>query len=427
MALGTSMKYSRRGFIKLAAALTGSAALPRSLFAMDREAASASFRLPPLKIGVLLPSSGLKPQLPGNLMAGFALGMDAMGGPAGAADISVVVENIGTGQASAVALARKLLEEERVDLLVGFVNSAVASSLAPVLQDKRTPFVSASMGEYLNRDEDNDPSTLRSTLQYWQTHWAMGAWSAQHLGKRAFIASSLYESGYDSSWAFELGLESHGGQVVGRSLALKNPGVAEVIREIAAKRPDLVYGLYSGPEAVAFVRAYGAAGLAPAIPLAGSGFLVEEESLRQLGDVAAGIKSCFSWSPDLAFPENRAFTRDYHARNTRTADAFALLGYETALLVLSAVRRTGGEKPERDSLRTALSGLQLTSPRGPLAIDPVAGSVSAPLAVREVVMQQGRALHRPIASVAPISEIDQAVRPIRTAVRTGWHNSYLCV
>jgi branched-chain amino acid transport system substrate-binding protein len=426
MAHGKIMKYSRRGFIKLAAAVTGSAALPPSLFAMDRKTAGTSPRLPPLKIGVLLPSSGLKPQLPGNLMAGFALGMDAMGGPAGARDSRVVVANIGTGQASAVAKARKLLAEDQVDLLVGFVNSAIASSLFPVLHDMQTPFVSASMGEYMNRDEDTDPSILRSTLQYWQTHWAMGAWSAQHLGKKAFIASSLYESGYDSSWAFQLGLESHGGQVVGRSPGL-NHSPSEVVREIAARRPDLVYGLYSGQEAVDFVRVYGAAGLARDIPLAGTGFLVDEENLLQLGDGAAGIKSCFSWSHDLALAENKDFTEAYLSRNTGRADAFALLGYETALLVLSAVQRAGGRNLERDSLRAALSDVQLTSPRGPLDIDPVTGSVSAPLFVREVVMQQGRAVHQPIGSVDPVSEIDQAVRPIRTAMRTGWHNSYLCV
>lgn len=426
MAHGKIMRYSRRGFIRLAAAVTGSAALPPAIFAMDWETARTPLRLPPLKIGVLLPSSGLKPQLPRNLMAGFALGMDAMAGPAGTADISVLVENIGTGQASAVGKARKLLAEEQVDLLVGFVNSAIASSLFPVLHDKQTPFVSASMGEYMNRDEDTDPSVLRSTLQYWQTHWAMGAWAAHHLGKKAFIASSLYESGYDSSWAFQLGLESHGGQVVGRSPGM-NQSPSEVVREIAARRPDLVYGLYSGREAVDFVRAYGAAGLARDIPLASTGFLVDEENLRQLGGDAAGIKSCFSWSHDLALPENRAFAQAYLSRNSTEADAFALLGYETALLVLSAVQRAGGRNLERDSLRAALSGVQLTSPRGPLAIDPVTGSVSAPLFVREVVMQEGRAVHQPIASVDPVSEIDQVVRPIRTAMRTGWHNSYLCV
>lgn len=427
MAHGKIMRYSRRRFIKLAAAVTGSATLPPSLFAMDWEAARTPPRLPPLKIGVLLPSSGLKPELPRNLMAGFALGMDAMAGPARTSDIRIVDEDIGTGQASAVAKARKLLADEQVDLLVGFVNSAIASSLFPVLHDKQTPFVSASMGEYMNRDEDTDPSILRSTLQYWQTHWAMGAWSARNLGKKAFIASSLYESGYDSSWAFQLGLESQGGQVIGRSLTLYEQGPSGVISDIAVHRPDFVYALYSGREAVDFVRAYAAAGLAPATPLTGSAFLVDEENLRQLGAAATGITSCFSWSHDFAHMENRAFTEAYYTRNNSKPDAFALLGYETALVMLSAVRKAGRQKLEKNAFVAALKEVHITSPRGLLSIEPLSGSVNAPLSVREVVMQKGRALNKPIADVESISEFGQAVRPIRIAMRTGWHNNYQCV
>jgi branched-chain amino acid transport system substrate-binding protein len=427
MAHGKSMKYSRRKFIKLAAAVTGSATLPSSLFAMDWETARTPLRLPPLKIGVLLPSSGMKPQLPENLMAGFALGVDVVTGSAGAADMTVLVESIGAGQASAAVKARKLLDGERVDLLVGFVNSAVASSLSPVLQEKRTPFISANTGEYLNREEDDDPSILRITLQYWQTHWAMGAWAARNLGKTAYIASSLYESGYDSSWAFELGFASQGGAITGRSLALKNQRPAGVLNDIAAIRPDFVYGLYSGHEAVDFVQAYAAAGLAPGIPLAGTGFLTEEDVLRRSGAAAAGIKSCFSWFHDFALAENSAFTKAFRRRHNSKADVFALLGYETALVMLAAVRKAAGQKIERDTLLAALRVVQLAGPRGPLRIDPLTGSVEAPLSVREVVIRQGRAVNQTIADVDPVSEFDREVRPIRIARRTGWHNNYLCV
>src|SRR5207244_3918342 len=142
----------------------------------------------------------------------------------------------------------------------------------------------------------------------------LGAWSAQNLGRRALLAASFYESGYDSLYAAEMGIEAAGGQVAERQVNHGPTGprpVAELIAAIKCVRPDFVFAAYSGQEAVAFVRAYAEAGLKDTIPLVGSAFLADESRLSEMGGAAVGIHSALSWAPTLATPDNQAFAAAY--------------------------------------------------------------------------------------------------------------------
>jgi branched-chain amino acid transport system substrate-binding protein len=418
--------FSRRSFMKIMAAVTGSAVLPSPLLALDwRE--SCSSLAPPLKVGILLPSSNFNPGAPQNLLAGFDLGLETVQAASPGRKIVVLIEDIGTGQMAAPVKAKKLLESDQVDLLIGFVNPAVGATLAPLFQyNARVPFFAANMGEYMTRTGDSDPAILLSTLLYWQSHWTMGVWAAENIGKTAYIASSLYDSGYDSSWAFQLGFESSGGEIVGRSPAFTSADGAEVFEAIGRIGPALVYGLYSGNEAVNFVRAYAATGLAGTIPLAGSAFLADEDNLRRLGEDAAGILSCFSWSPDSTHPENLSFISTYEARHGRNPDAFGLLGYDTAAIAVEALRLMKEQQVAPESLTTALTSARLVGPRGPMVIEAGSGNVTSPLYIREVVMRGRQAVNQRIATAAAISERDRLTEPVRSAMRTGWNNAYLC-
>src|SRR5262249_55244148 len=132
-------------------------------------------------------------------------------------------------------------------------------------------------------------SVFFDSLGYWQASWAMGDWAARNLGRRAVVAASLYESGYDSLYAFQPGLEEAGGEGVETCVTHVPPATHDTGRAIAAIRravPDFVFAAYSGQPAVDFVRAYADSGLARRVPLAGSSFLVDETLLPAMGAAA---------------------------------------------------------------------------------------------------------------------------------------------
>jgi branched-chain amino acid transport system substrate-binding protein len=71
-----------------------------------------------------------------------------------------------------------------------------------------------------------------------------------------------------------------------------------------------------------------------------------------------------SWSPSLDNPQNRIFVRDFEARFGAVPSAYAMQGYDTLMLIDSALRHTNGETKDRDRLAQALRMADFTSLRG---------------------------------------------------------------
>jgi hypothetical protein len=195
------------------------------------------------------------------------------------------------------------------------------SYLRGTLQARQATVLAVSLGENLPRMTKADNQVTYHGLDMVQSAVAFGAWAAKSLGRTAVLAASCYDSGYDASTAFRLGFESAGGRVLQTVITHQPNGgssVTEALRTIATARPNFVYAAYSGALAVEWVRAYSQAGLAGAIPLAGSAFLAHESLFAGQGTAAMGIVSAIPATDDAKAP----------------ADLLTLLGYETGRLLL---------------------------------------------------------------------------------------------
>ena len=410
---------TRRNFLKIAGAAAGSLAIPAALFALESEGKGTGI---PLKIGVVLPRSKEYPLMSENFMAGMGLCLDGNAKSCGGLQF-LREESVTPLPHSSL---KKLVEEDRVDLAVCLANSGAASALDDYFPG--TPLIVSNVGECMVREVDFYPSTFHCTLNYWQSNWAMGRWAALHLGKRAFIAASLFESGYDSVYAFHLGFESLGGTIVDTHVSYNGPGTeypAVVIAAIRDKSPDFVFALYSGREAVDFVAAFASSGLAGRLPLTGSPFLVDEGILKEHGILACGTKSCFPWTAALQSADNRAFAAAFRAKTGRMPDAFAVLGYDTAGLIASALKDVGNTYA-KGSMVAALGHAEVVSPRGLLKMDSRTNTIAGPLYLREVRTGADGPENAAVGRMDIVSELDGRVSNLRIALRTGWHNAYMC-
>ena len=246
-------------------------------------------------------------------------------------------------------------------------------------------------------------------------------------GRRAALAGSLYDSGYDAMTAFRLGFTAAGGTVTTTQtthLFAGSPALPAVLTEIAATHPDFIYAAYCGPETLDFVRA-AQAGPAARIPLLGSPLLACESALPALGKAAAGIKTALGWSPALDTPANRAFLAAYAKHTGRPADNLALLGYETAGLVAATLAAAGGAAGSAQ-MRAALAAVTFAGPRGTVTMDPQTHCTTGPLYLREVQARGGTFANVPVASLPAIAA-SAAGSALRTTLKTGWTNAYLSV
>jgi branched-chain amino acid transport system substrate-binding protein len=243
------------------------------------------------------------------------------------------------------------------------------------------------------------------------------------------VAASFHESGYDAHYAFRHGFEAAGGNIVENRITHMHAHSGDLLHVIAAvrqARPDFVYASYSGRPAIDFVKAYASSGLNEKVPLIGSGFLAEDTYLPALGDAALGIKTCMPWAPSLDTDQNRAFVAAYRQQSGRSPDIFAVLGYDSARLLVEILQRAGWEPNRSERLQQTFRSVECDSPRGRLRMHAQTSSTSGPLYLREVVRRDGVLRNEVIAELDRTNEREQFIEPMRLSLNTGWLNPYLC-
>jgi branched-chain amino acid transport system substrate-binding protein len=333
-----------------------------------------------LKIGVLGAS----------ITEGMKMYFESVGNQAGGRTIELIAEDEGTKPDAAAQKARKLVEQDQVDLVAGIVSSGVAAAVRDYFHDNQKFLVIANAGANAMTRAAKSPFIFRTSFSNWQTNWPIGAWAAENLGKRAVISVPDYGAGKDTISAFTNSYTAAGGEVVAVQLTpFPNIGdPAPFIAEIRDAAPDFLYSFYSGAAAVTFLKAYADFGVSSEVPLAGSGFMVEQDVLPALGEAALGVKSCLHWALTLDNPENKAFVEAFAQREipggNKWANVFAVQGYDTARLIVEGVNAVEGDTSRADALSEAFGNVSFASPRGAFKMDPATHNVINPIYLRDV-------------------------------------------
>lgn len=358
-----------------------------------------------LKAGVIVTQSKIYPHLNDNYLAGLQLGLAQSANK----DIKLVTISGGFSPESTIQSVRRLIEHEGVSVITGMVGTNIPDAVRQIIKENHVLLISSHFGENIIRQEDMDPCIRHNSFNLWQANWAMGAWAAQNAGKKAVIAASFYESGYDALNAFSLGFEYGGGEIletVVNNLPEEMGSQSDVIGIIKSLNPDLVFASYSGWEASAFIASYARSGLSSNTPLFASAFTVDQHMLKSIQDVPLNIKSCLPWPAE----ENNDLSRIYRAKTGRAIDAPALLGYQSAQHITKYA----------DQL---IIGRSLTYHQ-----DEVMGSKqSGPLALCEVGWKNGHMNTKPLVELTTPDECTIQLVAMQNQLKTGWLNPYLCV
>jgi urea transport system substrate-binding protein len=162
-----------------------------------------------------------------------------------------------------------------------------------------------------------------------------------------------------------------GSQIVGENYL--PPGateVTEVVRQIAAVRPDLIINTINGDTNVGFVRALRRAGIragkCPTLSLT----LSEEELSGLNADEIAGNYAAGNYFQSLDLPENQAFLNRVRNRfgPERIVSDQMQTAYALVRLWAQSVQAVGNT--EVRAVREAIKGQSLDSPEGLVTIDP---------------------------------------------------------
>lgn len=323
-----------------------------------------------VKIGLLVPLSGVYAPLGEDMRNGFQLYLDQHGGKLGGRTAEVVTADEGEGPQTGVPAAQKLVTQDQATAVVGVVNSATALGLRDFFHESKKPLLVANAGA-------DDITGARKSAYVWRTSFAngkvgapLGAAVAKEVDGGVYLIAADYAAGREVVAGFRKTFEAAGGKVAGEKYTPfgKTQDFQPFLSAIRGTDAKAVYAFYAGAEAVSFVKQYRQFGLTDSTPLYGAGFLTEGGVLDAQGDAAAGVKTALHYSSELDTPRNKEFVDAYRKAYDEAPTVYAVQAYDSAAVLDKALANAPGGSGEE--VAKALAGVgPIDSPRGQWSFD----------------------------------------------------------
>ena len=349
---------TRRLVISRSAALVGAASTGLLLPSIVRAQGGK------VRVGFMLPYTGTFAQLGVAIENGVRLAIDQQGGKLGGREIEWFKVDDESEPSKGVENASKLVQRDKVDVLIGTVHSGVQMGIHKVARDTGVLNLIPNAGVLAATRALCAPNVFRASYTNSQPTLGLGKAMVERGHKKAVWISWKYAAGDEAFEGFKQSYTAAGGTIV-KELGLPFPNVEfqALLTEIAALKPDAVACFFAGGGAVKFIKDYAAAGLKDKIPLYGSGFLTEGV-LDAAGPAAEGIITAMHYADSLNTPRDNAFRLEYAKAFRSQPDVYAMQGYDTGLLLIQGANAVKGDLSAKPALYKALEGATIDSPRG---------------------------------------------------------------
>ena len=360
----------------------------------------------PVKIGVLAPLSGVFSSLGSHKVEGIKLFFDGVQMKAGGRPVQLIIEDTEGKPQEGLRQARKLVESEQVDILLGVLSSAVGTAVKDYVgRAKKVWVTTGAAADGIFKKKNKNPYAFRSSLSTWQGNNPMGTWLASQKVKRVLLTGPDYSMGREAADAFRGSFEAAGPKIEASVFApLGTLDFAPYLTEIKRKEPEVLYASYAGSDAVRFVQQYAAFGLSNSIPLTGYGYISEEDVIEAAGVASKGIRSGLNWAYGIETPENKDFVARYLKTYKAVPTVDSVAGYVGAQVVHAAIESLNGDVSNQDRLGEAVGKVRVNTPRGPISFDPETNNVIQTIYVREVADIGGSLHNRVLASYADVRD-----------------------
>ncbi len=352
MVFDNSVSMKRRGLLKAgAAAGVSSLILPEVTWAQSET---------PVKIGNLDPQTGTYAALGGNQIRGATMAVDEINKKGGilGRPVQLVVEDSQGLPGPAVSKAQKLVNQDKVDFLMGAVSSAEASSISQFAAQNNLVYIVTGG----HADDITGKKCSWNTFRTCSTTWMLTAGDFELLfskfGKKWFFITPDYSFGHALHDDYVAQLAKAGGTAVGNALApLGTTDFSSYLIQARAANPDVLICLQAGDDLVNLLKQTVQFGMNTQMAVAGA--MQELEVLEALPPAALLGWWTFEWywnQPGV--PHLEDFVASYKSRyDGKVPSARSWFGYATAhSLALAA-----NQAKSLDTMKVvkALEGLEL--------------------------------------------------------------------
>jgi branched-chain amino acid transport system substrate-binding protein len=376
-------------------------------------------------IGATLPLTGGEARVGGFFKEGYELAFDEVNKRGGLdvggkkLPVKLTLLDDTTNQATAVSLADRLVNKDKVDFLLGTYATHVVEAQSTVAEQNKIPYVcgGGAATEIWRRGYKYIFGTLSPVELLGTTlmTWIDEQQKAGKLPKPSKIAL-LWENtshGKDFRKGVSEFAQKSGGAyevVVDESFELGGKDFGALLGKVKAAGADLFLADAHLPDYITMHRQYVAAGLCHKVVSYGARGS-EKAAIEALGrENVDYVLSGVWWSPLLAdkIPQAKAFVDAFKAAHEgRSPEWFQALAYETARVLFTAIEQAGST--DREAVRAKLAAMKIESllPGGMLEFPAAAGQqIQTPFIVQQNMPEGGAPIVYPkdvstVAGIAP--------------------------
>ncbi len=296
------------------------------------------------------------------------LAMEDIGGKMAGLDVELIVEDDGFKPAIGKQKTDKLVKQDKVQFVTGFIWSHVLLASQKSALGAGKFLISSNAGPSQMAGKLCHKNFFSTSWQNDQTPMAMGEVLNLNNVKSLYVMAPNYAAGKNMVAGVT---RTFKGKIVGKDLTKWGKDAqldfSAELAKAKASGAEGIFVFYPGKAGGAFIKQYAQAGLQGKIPLY-SVFTVDSIALPKLqkanmNGVMGSVMTQF-WAPDLDTPQNKKFVSGFKKKYGRYPSFYAAQSYDTIFLIKSAVEAVEGDLSNKDGMRAAMEKANFPSVRG---------------------------------------------------------------
>lgn len=323
-----------------------------------------------VRVGLPVPLTGFVAESAQEMVEGFRLYLEQSGQKLGGLPAQFIVEDTEAVPQNALTKMRKLVEQDRVHFVVGYLLAFEGYAVRDYVHKNKVPLFLPIVAADDLTQRQRSPYIVRMIWTSSQPNHPLGEYAYKTLKYRRMVTIGQdYAFGWENVGGFHRTFELAGGKVVQKiwapiGTADYGPYIAQIKRNV-----DAVYVLVVGSDIPRFFKQYQEFGLKGKIPVIGGNIVTDEDVLKHMGSEAEGVLTSHTYAATLKRPENQKFVKAFQERYKKDPSYYAEAMYTAALWLDRAIRMTGSAK-DGVKLIEAVKKVNLAdAPRGPLKLD----------------------------------------------------------
>jgi branched-chain amino acid transport system substrate-binding protein len=340
-----------------------------------------------IKIGLLSGFSGPYAAFGPDMAKAADLYLDQHGGLLGGMKVTTIQEDEGTTTQDALNKARKLIQQDKVDVMMGIVSSANALAIRDTIDQAKVPTIITNANANDITGAQHSEYIFRTALSAWQNAAALGHWAAENIGKRIIAMAPDYTAGQEWVAGFKDDFGAAGGTVIDAILPpLGNTDYAPYLAKIKPQNPDGVYAQFAGSDQIKFIQQW-TEYLGTSVKLIGGG--LNQTVADQVGKVGLSyVCEAVGWEVSLETPANKAFV-DQFQKKYNAAPVYGQYHYDAMALLDRILQQNGGDKSSAGIVKGFSSITEFESVRGTIKVDPETHGLTVPMWRAQPVEENG--------------------------------------